>query len=200
VSRESYESASDGLTAMNLHQALSLASEIEVRTTSTITPNSSVVIVGRNIFEDDGASGLMWDEQAQAVAFDYPARGGTRTVWLENSLSIAFKLELAARFGLGGVAITDASDNPAQADFWDPLRTYSESGAIQPAAANSTMLRPSWEVQAGDPQPESKGNLVWTAPAQPGVYDVTLIVSDGVIRAARSIELQVQAPAPAPSP
>jgi hypothetical protein len=198
VGRESYERASDGLTALTLHDALTLASEIEVRTASTITPNSSVVIVGRNIFQDDGASGLIWNDQANAVSFDYPGRGGTRTVWLENSLSIAFKLELAARYGLAGVAVSDVSDNPAQADYWEALRTYSETGAIAPAAANSVMLRPAWEVQAGNPQPEAKGNLVWTAPAQPGSYDVSLIVSDGVIRASRSIQLSVQAPAPAP--
>jgi hypothetical protein len=62
------------------------------------------------------------------------------------------------------------------------------------------MLRPSWEVQAGDPQPESKGNMVWTAPAQPGSYQITLIVSDGVIRAARSLNLEVKAPAPSQTP
>jgi len=196
ISRDSHESASDGLTAMTLHQALALASEIEVRTASTITPNSSVVIVGRNIFQDDGASGLVWDEQARAVSFDYPGRGGTRRVWLENSLSIAFKLELAAQYGLAGVAITDISNDPAQADFWEPLRAYSETGSVIPATANSIMLRPAWEVQAGNPQAEAKGNLVWTAPSQPGSYDVTLVVSDGVIRASRSIQLEVQAPAP----
>jgi spore germination protein YaaH len=196
VGRESYESASDGLTEMTLFQALALAAEIEVRTASTITPNSSVVIVGRNIFQDDGASGLGWDDQARAVSFDYPGRGGTRTVWLENSLSLAFKLELAASYGLAGVAISDVSDTPGKADYWEPLRTYSETGTVSPAAANSIMLRPSWEVQAGNPQAEAKGNLVWTAPAQPGSYEVSLIISDGVIRASRTIQLQVQAPAP----
>jgi hypothetical protein len=196
VGRESHESASDGLTQMTLLQALALAAEIEVRTASQVTPNSSVVIVGRNIFQDDGASGLVWDDQARAVSFDYPGRGGTRTVWLENSLSLAFKLELAASFGLAGVAISDVSDTAGQADFWEPLRTYSETGSISPAAANSIMLRPTWEVQAGSSQAESKGNLVWTAPSQPGSYEVSLIVSDGVIRASKSIQLQVQAPAP----
>jgi hypothetical protein len=196
VGRESFESASDGLRAMTLHQALALASEIEVRTASTITPDSSVVIVGRNIFQDDGASGLVWDEQARAVSFDYPGRGGTRRVWLANSLSTAFKLELASQYGLAGVAISDVSADPGQADFWEPLRTYSETGDISPAAANSVMLRPAWEVQAGNPQAEAKGNLVWTAPSQPGAYDVTLVVSDGVIRASTSIQLTVQAPAP----
>ena len=196
VNRESYESGPDGLTGMNLFQALSLASDLEVRTASTITPNSSVVIVGRNIFQDDGASGIEWDDQAKAVSFQYPGLGGTHTVWMENSLSLAFKLQLASKYGLAGVAISDVSDTQGKADFWEPLRVYSGSGEVQPASANSVMLRPEWEVQAGDPQPESKGNLVWTAPAQPGTYQITLIVSDGVIRASRSLQLEVQAPAP----
>jgi spore germination protein YaaH len=196
VGRESYESAPDGLTAMTLHQALGLAGEIEVRTASTITPNSSVVLVGRNIFLDDGASGLVWDEQARAVKFEYPGRGGMRTVYLENTLSLAFKLELASRFGLAGVSITDVSDTAGHAEYWAPLRDYGESGTIQPAAVNGTLLRPEWVAQAGEPQPEGKGNMVWTAPAQPGSYEIQLIVSDGVIRAARSIHLEVQAPAP----
>ena len=83
---------------------------------------------------------LAWDDQANAVAFDYPGRGGTRKVWLENSLSIAFKIELAAKYGLAGVAISNVSNDPGQAEFWDPLRTYSETGTIQPATANSFML------------------------------------------------------------
>jgi hypothetical protein len=196
VNRESYESGSDGLTPMSLFQALGLASEIEVRTASTILPNSSVVIVGRNIFLDDGASGLRWDDQARAVSFEYPGRGGTRTVYLENDLSLAFKLELAARFGLGGVAVSDVSDTAGHADFWQPLQTYAETGSIQPVAANAQMLRPEWDAQAGNPEPESKGNLIWTAPAQPGSYEIKLIISDGVIRVSRSIQLDVQAPAP----
>jgi hypothetical protein len=200
VSRESYESSPDGLTAMTLYQALGLASDVEVRTASTITPNSSVVIVGRNIFQDDGASGIEWDDEAKAVSFDYPGLGGTHTVWMENSLSLAFKIQLAAQYGLAGLAISDVSDTQGAADFWEPLRAYSSSGEIQPASANSTMLRPEWEVQAGDPQPESKGNMVWTAPSQPGTYEIKLIVSDGVIRASRSLQLEVKAPAPNSTP
>ena len=48
---------------------------------------------------------MRWDEGAFAVSFAYPGRGGQRTVWLENTLSMAFKLDLAKRFGLGGVVL-----------------------------------------------------------------------------------------------
>ena len=54
-------------------EGLTTASEIEVRTISEITPNTNVVIVGKNIFTDDSASGLRWDDDAFAVSFSYPA-------------------------------------------------------------------------------------------------------------------------------
>jgi hypothetical protein len=194
VSRESYERATDGLRQISLHDGLRIASEIEVRTPTQITPNTSVVIVGKNIFQDDGASGLRWDSEASAVSFSYPGLGGQRTVWLENSLSLAFRLDLARRYGLAGVAISDVSDNPEAAAFWEPLRTFSESGKVGLSQANSVLLRPEWQIQAGASDTEAKGNIVWKAPAQPGSYEVSLVVSDGVIRAMQTVILDVRAP------
>ncbi len=104
VGRTSKEKASNGIRQMNLREALTLATALEVRTASPIAPNSSVLIVGKNIFQDDGASGVRWDENAFAVSFAYPGVGGQHTVWFENSLSVAFKLDFARRSGLGGVA------------------------------------------------------------------------------------------------
>jgi hypothetical protein len=196
VSRLSHEKATDGLRAISLHEGLTLASQIEIRTQTAVLPDSAVVIVGTNIFQDDGASGLKWDTGAAAVSFEYPGRGGVRTVWLENGLSLAFKLDLARRYGLGGIAVDDVSNNPVAPAFWSPLRTYSESGNVTLVQPNGVLLRPSWVVQAGSVQNENRGTLTWKAPAQPGAYDVSLIVSDGVIRASSKIVLQVQAPAP----
>jgi hypothetical protein len=200
VTRQSAEKGSDGLRTLTLGEGLTLASTIEVRTTSQITPNSSVVIVGKNIFQDDGASGLRWDDQAFAVAFSYPGRGGQRTVWLENSLSLAFKLDLARRFGLGGVSVDDVSLNQQAAAFWTPLRVYAETGNVALAQPNGVLLRPTWQIQAGGSEPGTKGNIVWKAPAQPGAYDVSLVISDGVIRAAQKIVLEVRPQAAAASP
>lgn len=193
VRRNSWEKASDGLHAISLHDALRIASEIEVRTPTQITPNTSVVIVGTNLFQEDGASGMSWDDQAFAVSFSYPGLGGERTVWLENRLSLAFRLDLARRNGLAGVAIADVSANPALPAFWEPLRTFAESGEVQLARANSVMLRPSWQIQAGSSDAEAAGNIVWRAPSQPGAYDISLIVSDGVIRAKQTVRLEVVA-------
>ncbi|HEX5142172.1 MAG TPA: hypothetical protein VFX19_14625, partial [Dehalococcoidia bacterium] len=142
-------------------------------------------------------TGLHWDDGASSVAFEYPGRGGVRTVWLENSLSLAFRLDLARRYGLGGVSLADVSGNPALPAFWAPIASFSESGSVTLVLPNATLLRPTWEVQAGAPQGENtKASLTWKAPTQPGAYDVSLIVSDGVIRASQKITLNVQAPAP----
>jgi hypothetical protein len=190
VSRQSYEKAQTARPC----RCAPCCQTIEVRTNSQVTPNSAVVIVGKNIFQDDGASGLRWDDSAYAVSFSYPGRGGQRTVWLENGLSIAFKLDLARRYGLGGIAIDDVSGDPMLAQIWEPLRTYAESGNVGLTQPNSILLRPVWQVQAGSSEVGNKGNIVWRAPAQPGSYDVSLIVSDGVIRAAQKIVMEVKAP------
>jgi hypothetical protein len=193
VTRQSYERATDGLHSISLHDGLRIASMIEVRTPTQITPNTSVVIVGRNIFQDEGASGMRWDNEAFAVSFSYPGQGGQRTVWLENSLSLAFRLDLARRYGLAGVAVADVSANPEAAAFWEPLRTYSETGKVGLSQANGVILRPEWQIQAGNSDTEAQGNIVWKAPAQPGAYEVGLIVSDGVIRAMQTVVLEVRA-------
>jgi hypothetical protein len=204
VSRQSVEKGSDGLTQMPLTQALATASAIEVRTTAPVAPNSSVSIVGKNIFQDDGATGLQWDTNAFAVSFSYPGRGGTRTVWLENSLSLAFRLDLAKRLGFGSIAVDDVSLNPDAPAFWDPLRAFAESGTVPLAQPNGILLRPLWQTQAGSidaGQGVQKGNVVWKAPAQPGTYDVSLVVSDGVIRASQKVVLEVRPPSAAsPTP
>lgn len=200
LTRHSVEKGTDGTRTLSLYEGLSLASSIEVRTTSAITPNSSVVIVGKNIFQDDGASGLRWDAEAFAVSFTYPGRGGPRTVWLENALSVAFRIDLARRYGLGGVAVDNVSLDPRLAAIWQPLREYLETGGIRLAQPNGVMLRPTWQAQAGQTEAGTQGNLVWKAPAQPGAYDISLIVSDGVIKAYQKIVLTVQSPGATPAP
>ncbi len=193
VSRSSWEKASDGLREISLHDALRTASAIEVRTPTQITANTSVVIVGTNIYRDDGASGMQWDDNAFAVSFSYPGIGGQRTVWLENALSLAFRLDLARRNGLAGVAIADIGANTAAPAYWEPLRTFAESGLAPLAKANTVVLEPSWQIQAGSQEADAAGSIIWKAPAQPGSYEVSLVVSDGVIRAMQTVTLQVTA-------
>lgn len=191
VSRGSVEKSGSELFHRSLHDGLAIASTIEVQTTSQITPGIRVVLVGKNIFEDDGATGLRWDENALAVAFSYPEVGGQRTVWLENVLSLAFRIDLAQRYGLGGIAIDDISLDPAVPDIWALLDAYADTLKIDLVAPNGVLLRPTWQIEAGSGDAGSKGDVVWTAPEQVGTYEISLIVSDGVIRAQQRIVLEV---------
>ena len=194
VSRDSVEKSGSELFQRSLYNGLAIASTIEVQTTSQITPGTRVVLVGKNIFEDDGATGLRWDETALAVAFSYPEVGGQRTVWLENILSLAFRIDLAQRYGLGGIAIDDISLDPAMPAIWALLDAYADTLKIDLVAPNDVLLRPTWQIEAGSSDAGSKGNVVWTAPDQVGTYEFALIVSDGVIRAQQMIVLEVLPP------
>jgi hypothetical protein len=202
VSRQSKEKGSDGVKSLSLLDALTVASQIEVRTGQNVQPNSSVIIVGKNIYQNDGATGLRWDGEAFAVSFSYPGQGGLRTVYLENSLSLAFRMDFARRYGLGGIAIDDVSIDPRAPAFWDTIRHYIEAGSVPLAQANGTLLRPVWRSEAGTLEAGTKGDVIWKAPAQPGPYDVSLIISDGVILVSQKvlIEVRPQDAAPAPTP
>ncbi len=191
VSRASTEKSGGDLVQRSLFEGLAIASTIEVQTASEITSGTRVVLVGKNIFEDDGATGLRWDETAFAVSFSYPDVGGQRTVWLENILSLAFRIDLAQRYGLGGIAVDDISLDPAAPDIWAVLDAYADTLKIDLIAPNDVMLRPIWQIEAGRGDAGSKGNIVWTAPDQAGTYEISLVVSDGVIRAQQKIVLEV---------
>jgi hypothetical protein len=196
ISSLSVERGNDGLRTMSLTDALTLASIVGVKTEGDIAPGAQVQLVAQNISPDEGASGLGWDETARAVTFSYPGRGGKRTVWLSNRFSAAFRLELAQRYGLGGVVIADASQQGGSDDVWAPVRELADSGSITLTRPHGDFFTPVWSAPQGTLTATSGGNVTWTAPQEPGTYEITLIVSDGVIRLGQRITLEVVAPPP----
>ena len=192
VSPFSHEKGSEGIKTLLLSQALGLASTLVARTQGDILPQDQVTIVGPNIYQEEGASGLFWDDEALAVTFSYPGEGGARTVWIENGFSVAFKLDLVRRFQLGGVAVEDVSLSAAGPNIWAPIQELAESGKVTLVKPNGSLLKPYWEASEGTLDGGAKGAVVWTAPA-PGTYDVTLVVSDGVVRVGQRLSLEVKA-------
>ena len=188
----SHEKGGEGIKALLLSQALGLASTLVARTEGDIRPEEQVTIVGPNIYQEEGASGLFWDDEALAVTFSYPGEGGARTVWIENGFSVAFKLDLVRRFQLGGVAVEDVSLSAAGPNIWGPIQELAESGKVTLVKPNGSLLKPYWEASEGALDGGAKGAVVWTAPA-PGTYEVTLVVSDGVVRAGQRLSLEVKA-------
>jgi hypothetical protein len=190
----SYERGGDGLRPMSLEGALSLASLVAVKTEDAILPSTQVPLVAQNLDATEGASGLRWDETARSVTFDYPGRGGKRTVWIANQFSAAFRLELAQRYGLAGITVPDVSTESGGADVWAPIKELADTGSLTLSKPNGDLFAPVWSATAGTLSPTSGSALTWTAPAEPGTYDITIVVSDGVVRSGQQIALEVVPP------
>lgn len=197
ISSLSIERGGDGMRAMALADALSTASAVTTDVSGDVAPGQQVKLTAQNLAASAGASGMHWDDTARAVTFAYAGRGGKRTVWLSNEFSAAFRLDLAHRYNLGGVVVTDASKESGGGDVWAAIAQLSDSGDVPLLQPNGTLLTPAWEASDGTLSAQTGDSVTWTAPAKPGSYTVNIIVSDGVVRAQQGIALNVVAPAPA---
>lgn len=193
ISSLSIERGSDGLRAMPLDEAMGIASTIAVKTAGDIAPNSKVQLVATNVAESEGASGIRWDDAARSVTFSYAGRGGKRTVWIANTFSAAFRLDLAQRYGLGGVTINDVSEAGGGADIWPAVQQLSDAGSITLSRPNGELFTPAWTTADGSVAPQTGSSVTWTAPATAGTFTVTVLVSDGVVRAGQTATLAVVA-------
>jgi hypothetical protein len=200
ISALSVERGGDGLRTLSLDDALARASIVMVKSTGDIRPSSKVQLVAQNLAASGNASGMRWDESARSVTFKYPGRGGTRTVWIANAFSTAFRLDLAQRHGLGGVTVNDVSTQGGGADIWTPIRQVSDTGNLTLSRPNGELLTPAWSTGDGTLAPQTGDAVTWTAPVAEGTYTVTLIVSDGVVRSGQLVSLDVAPAAAAPAP
>jgi hypothetical protein len=191
----SHERGVDGLRALSLTEALTLASVPVTEPEGPVAAGSTLRTLGQNLAAETGASGLRWDEAARTVAFDYTGPGGQRTVWLANAFSEAYKLDLARRYQLRGVAIEDVSTQAEEAGIWPLVRQYAETGEITLVRPNGTLLEPRWAASGGSLEPDMGASVTWEAPDAPGVYTITLIVSDGVRRVGQELEVSVESAA-----
>jgi hypothetical protein len=200
ISSLSIERGGDGLRTLSLDDALARASVVTVKSTGDITPSSKVQLVAQNLAASESGSGLKWDDGARSVTFKYPGRGGTRTVWISNAFSAAFRLDLAQRHGLGGIAINDVSTQGGGADVWTPVQQLSDTGSLTLSRPNGELLTPAWSTGDGSIAPQTGDAVTWTAPAAEGTYTVTLIVSDGVVRSGQLVSLDVAPAVSTPPP
>jgi len=192
VDRRSAERTPEGVNAITLQDALAVASTVRPRLDVGIAPGDAVTVEAVNIDLDSNNTGLEWSDQARAVTFTYLDRGGSRTVWLENRFSVAFRLDLARRFGLGGVAIAGAEQNSRLPDIWNTVATFVEEGTVRLELPYGPYLTPRWDSSGGAIEGDtSRGVATWRAPDQPGVFDITLVVSDGVVFVGQQLSLRV---------
>lgn len=192
ISPLSSEKGGEGIRSLTALEALTIGSTLTADKTDEIRPGEAVTVRAENIDKSDGASGIGWDDEAAAVSFTYPGLGGARTVWVENALSIAFKLDMVERFGLGGIAIEDASDSVGAGDIWTVIEEFLDTGKVSLVKPNGSMLIPQWEADSGSLEGGAEGSVTWVAPEEPGAYHVTLVISDGLGRVGQRVVLTVQ--------
>lgn len=168
-------------------QAMVLAGEPAVRepeNPNDIEPGSTVKLVAINLDQGEGSSTLKWDDDAATVTFTV---GGTdrRTVYIENSFSLGFKLEFVQAYGFAGVAVSDASAQSDVPDVWFVVNGLVESATVTLARPNESALLPLWQAPSGGDLGAGAGTTATWIPQDPGVFEIVLIVSDGVRRFAR---------------
>lgn len=201
LDRRSHDHTTEGTTTLSLRDALANAAVLQARVDQTITPGREVTIVGTNIAQEEGDSGIHWDERALSVKYAYTERSNQHTAWLENRFSMAFRLDLARRYGLGGVAIDAAQQDDALPDVWNLVARYLEEGKVHLELPFGPYLQPQWAATEGKiDRGASDGLAVWSAPTRAGVFDITLVVSDGVIFVGRQLSLRVAEPQREPTP
>ena len=145
-----------------------------------------------NLRERDRAEiyALRWDNDGTVVSF---ALGGAERhrIFIENSYSVSFKLEMVQAYRLGGVAVADASAGSDVANVWGVINGLVQSATVSLARPNDTTLQPSWQApDGGDIGAGTGTSATWVAP-QAGKYNIILVVSDGEHRFGRKLPLEV---------
>jgi hypothetical protein len=185
------EKSEAGIRILTAQEALSIAAQINVRDRDKLAAGTDALVTADNLNrEGSGAAGLIWDATAAAVSFVYQSENALRTVWIENSFSAAFKLELVQLWGLGGVAVDDASDALGMANIWPAIEQYQKAGAPILLQPNSSLLKPEWLVD-GRRYEFAKAQFTWKAP-ELGDHTISLIVGDGVMRVINSTKVTVR--------
>ena len=205
VDRRSQERVGTQQRLITLRDALAAASAIDRSAEGGIAAGANVTLRAQNL--GDASPVLRWDNTARAVTFSYNAGDGQHSVWIENRYSAAYRLDVATRFGLGGVVVAPARQDEALPDVWATVTTYVQDGAVQLLRPFGPYLAPCWQPASGaiegpacwtaDSVPAAR---VWRAPAVAGVYNVNLVVSEGTTFVAQQIALRVGGASARPTP
>ncbi|MFQ5472076.1 MAG: glycosyl hydrolase family 18 protein [Dehalococcoidia bacterium] len=192
----SVEAVGDVVRPLGYLQAMVVAGEAAVRepeNPNEIEPGSTVKLVATNLDQAEGASTLSWVDEAAAVSF---APGGTesRRIYIENAFSFGFKLELVQAYGLAGVSVSDASAESDVPDIWPVVNGLIESATVTLARPNESTLLPIWQAPSGGDLGAGAGTTATWIPSEAGLFDIVLVVSDGVRRFGRETSVSVNEP------
>ena len=198
----SIEDANGVTQPMGYLQAMAIATESVVRSPlpDEVKTGSSVTLVAKNLDEGEGASPMRWNEDAVSVSF---ATGGTerRRIYIENTFSASFKMEIVQAYRLGGLVISDASASSDVANLWPTVNSFVDDATVVLARPNNASFLPVWQaLEGGDLGAGTGTTATWTAPGTAGTYNVVLTVSDGDHHFGRLLAIEVKKGADTASP
>ncbi|MDO8670133.1 MAG: glycosyl hydrolase family 18 protein, partial [Dehalococcoidia bacterium] len=192
----SHEKSKSGIKDLSLAEALDPLIKVEIKGNSKPAPGETIIIYSPNLMTDTGASGVLWNNDTKTVGFSYAGSDGQQTVWLENSFSLAFKLQYVKQFNLRGVSVQNLGDGAADKDIAAVLQVLKTTGSVPLSIPNDKTLSAQWKSSDGGLSPGGAGWTNWTAPNNPGAtYTLTLSVSDGISSVSGARTLAVAVPA-----
>jgi hypothetical protein len=192
----SFEKSDTATRALTRLDALSIASQIQVGDAGPVNAGSTMSLIAANLDHSAGGSGLVWDSSTASVSFAFKVGDATHLIWIQNQFSEGFKLEYAQIYRLGGVAVDDASNDPAIADLWPAITQFMVSGSPALQQPNPQLLVPSWQADGKPLQSDGKTVLSWQTPPEAGPHTISLTVSDGDVRVIGTIQVTLRAGAP----
>jgi len=181
ISPFSIEGQGDASRPIGYLQAMVRATEITIREPddpATIEAGTQVRLVARNLDEGEGASPLRWNDDALTVSFAIGGNERTR-IFIENSYSVGFKLELVQAYGLGGLAVSDGSAQSDVTNVWPQVNAFVDSATVNLRRPNDSMLLPIWQAPDGGQLGAGSGTTATWTPDGGGDFNLVLVVSDG---------------------
>ena len=200
IDRRSMERRGQQLAAITLREALTAASTIDRKAeSSAAAAGGTIALRAPNLGDSQQGAGLRWDLGSRMVAFTYTGADGAHSVWIENRFSAAFRMDLAARHGLGGVVADHARQDDALPDIWSAVLAFAQDGSVRLERPFGPYLAPCWQAAQGSVEgvtgcwkaDSAPASVNWRAPQQTGTYHVRLIVSDGATFVAQEVALRV---------
>ena len=115
-----------------------------------------------------------------------------KRIFIKNSFSVAFKLEIVQAYALGGVALSDASTQSDVANVWPKIRELVESATVSLVRPNDSNLLPIWQAPDGGDLGAGAGTTASWVPNKVGPQNLILVVSDGERRFGRKTLIDVK--------
>jgi len=197
----------DVLEPLPYTEAMSLAGQVDVQGApqNTVTTGAVITLTMSRLAV---AGTPTWDDGAKVARFAYKDGNLVRTVWLENDLSLNYKLATALRYNVKGVAVQDLLGSKNAQALWTAVSTYVEAVQVAVTEPAPGDLGVDWQATGGQIQSVDGRTARWQAPQQEGKYLVSASLVDSPARAgsevtgrgSNPVTINVVKPTPTPTP